>query len=83
MNCYMCDNAGSEVEAVAVCQHCGAALCRGHLDQDLLARRPMGHHRRGCTHALLRAAHRRQDAREFAGSFIFDDDPEGGFGSVP
>lgn len=35
-NCYVCDTRGQINEAVAICHHCGAALCTKHLDQDLL-----------------------------------------------
>ncbi len=60
MNCYMCDRTGATTEAVAICQHCGASLCRDHLDDDLLAQKAAGFHRSGCTHALVQAAQRRQ-----------------------
>ena len=61
MNCYMCDIEGYATDAVAVCQHCGAALCREHLDYDLLAKRPHGLHRAGCTHALPQRAQIRRE----------------------
>jgi hypothetical protein len=50
MNCYLCDRTGATIEAVAICQHCGIALCRDHADEGALARRPGGHARRSCTH---------------------------------
>jgi hypothetical protein len=65
MNCYLCDNGGEATDAVAICQHCGVALCRDHVDQDLLAHRPAGLVRRGCTHNPLgAAAARRKDLEE-------------------
>ena len=30
MNCYVCQQQGREQTAVAVCTHCGAALCQEH-----------------------------------------------------
>jgi hypothetical protein len=57
MNCYVCDTAQQEKAAVAICQHCGVALCREHLGNDLLTPRAHGMTRRGCAHAPL------QDAR--------------------
>lgn len=62
MNCYMCDGAGRTVAAVAICHHCGAALCRDHLDEDLLAPRPRGHVRHGCNHNLHKMAMERRAA---------------------
>lgn len=63
MNCYVCDQSGRVSPAVAVCHHCGAALCREHLDQDLLAQRAHGHIRHRCSHDLVHAAEaRRRDA---------------------
>lgn len=59
MNCYLCDSAGQAAPAVAVCSHCGIALCRTHLDQDLLATRAQGVVRRGCTHQPLHWARAR------------------------
>jgi Uncharacterized protein conserved in archaea (DUF2180) len=57
MNCYVCDAAQHENAAVAICQHCGVALCREHLGVDLLMPRARGMTRGGCAHAPL------QDAR--------------------
>ena len=37
MNCYMCDSGERAIEAVAICRHCGIALCREHIDEALLA----------------------------------------------
>ena len=65
MNCYVCDTADRTVEAVAICQHCGAALCRTHLDKELVARRPAGLHRVGCTHGLQATARRHRGTSEF------------------
>lgn len=65
MNCYLCDNGSEATDAVAICQHCGVALCRDHVDQDLLAQRPAGLVRRGCTHNPLgAAAARRKDLED-------------------
>lgn len=63
MNCYVCDAVGRETPAVAICQHCGLALCRDHLDEDLLMTRPQGVVRRGCTHEPLHAAQARRRSR--------------------
>ena len=65
MNCYVCDRAGRATPAVAICHHCGAALCREHLDADLLAKRSHGLVRHGCTHDLVHSA---EDARNAAPS---------------
>ena len=62
MNCYLCDNNGDATDAVAICQHCGVALCREHVDQDVLADRPTGLGRRGCTHNPVAVAHSRHDS---------------------
>ena len=62
MNCYVCDNDGHASGAVAVCQHCGAALCRDHLDQELLTRKPSGlAPSTGCSHGLRHAARERRE----------------------
>jgi hypothetical protein len=63
MNCYLCDDRGREVPAVAVCHSCGIALCRSHLDRDLLAVRAQGVTRRECTHDPILAARRRQQSQ--------------------
>jgi hypothetical protein len=68
VNCYMCDSTGHVVEAVAICHHCGVALCREHLDEDLLSSRPQGHTRISCTHHLQGAAIARRQARPRAGA---------------
>jgi hypothetical protein len=60
MNCYVCHNAGRAISAVAVWPHCGAALCREHLDQDLLEPRPQGQYRQGCSHHLVQSAKARR-----------------------
>ena len=60
MNCYVCDNRGDGVPAVAICQNCSVALCREHLDQDLLAVRSHGMSRHQCTHRPVHDAGRRQ-----------------------
>jgi hypothetical protein len=62
MNCYVCDNTGRAVTGVAVCHGCGVALCREHLDDDLLGDRPQGQTRRSCTHQLHGAAMARRRA---------------------
>ena len=75
MNCYMCDSTGRAVAAIAICHHCGVALCREHLDEDLLSSRPHGHTKRGCTHYLHCAAMARRQARPPAGaSPVIDQD---------
>ena len=56
MYCYMCESAGGMSVAVAICHGCGVALCREHLDEDLLSDRPQGLTRRACTHNLHGAA---------------------------
>ena len=65
MNCYACDASGTTKAAVAICRHCGVAMCRAHLDEDLLLARPHGMIRHACTHnpvhnavAALEAGHR-------------------------
>lgn len=63
MNCYMCDD---DCPAVAVCQGCGVALCRDHLDDDLLAPRVQGVVRRACMHEPLKSAWIRRRRRELA-----------------
>jgi hypothetical protein len=68
VNCYMCDSTGRAAAAVAICHHCGVALCREHLDDDLLSSRPLGHIQGGCTHHLHGAAMARRQARPPAGA---------------
>jgi Uncharacterized protein conserved in archaea (DUF2180) len=48
MNCYVCDSDGRAAGAVALCHHCGAALCREHLDRELLNCQPSGLQRSRC-----------------------------------
>jgi hypothetical protein len=36
MNCYVCDRVGRVTVAVAICGNCHVALCREHLDEELL-----------------------------------------------
>jgi hypothetical protein len=61
MNCYVCDENGRATAAVAICQHCGAALCKEHLDEDLLAHRPHGVVKHiGCGHHLVHEARERR-----------------------
>jgi hypothetical protein len=60
MNCYICDSQQHEVPAVAICQYCGIALCRDHLDEDLLAPRTQDLTRRGCMHSPVHSAHVRR-----------------------
>jgi len=68
MNCYLCDDRGHDVAAVAICQSCGLALCREHLDRDLLATRTYGVTRRACTHDPIHGARNRQRTRAAAPS---------------
>lgn len=63
MNCYVCDSNDRANEAVAICHHCGIALCREHVDQALLASRPAGHVRPGCIHNPIGTARRRESIR--------------------
>jgi Uncharacterized protein conserved in archaea (DUF2180) len=63
MNCYMCDNDDQVSEAVAICRHCGIALCREHVDKALLASRPAGLVRSGCIHNPIGTARRRESIR--------------------
>lgn len=51
MHCHVCDMASRVTPAVATCQHCGVALCRVHLDEDLLAPLPRGLAPRTCSHS--------------------------------
>ena len=74
MNCYMCDSTGRVAAAVAICHHCGVALCREHLDEDLLSSRPQGHTQGGCTHHLHGAAMARRQARPAGASPVIDRD---------
>jgi hypothetical protein len=60
MNCYICDDAGRAMTAVAICNNCGVALCREHLDEDLLVPRNQGLVRRACTHEPMHAAQARR-----------------------
>lgn len=62
MNCYVCDVAGEATPAVAICHHCGVALCRVHLDEDLLMPRPYGMMRSGCMHTPQHDASARRKA---------------------
>jgi Uncharacterized protein conserved in archaea (DUF2180) len=64
MNCYLCDSAGRATEAVAICRQCGLALCREHLDQGLLAKRPSGLVRAGCGHNPVGSAHWRREIQD-------------------
>lgn len=63
MICYMCDAQHRATEAVAICRHCGIALCREHVDAALLAERPAGLVRLGCIHNPLATARRRESIR--------------------
>lgn len=67
MNCYVCDTRGTVRPAVAVCQHCGVAMCREHLDEDLLVPRTQGLVRRGCTHEPIHDAQLRRRAKQSRG----------------
>lgn len=62
----MCDSTGRVIAAVAICHHCGVALCREHLDEDLLSSKPHGHTRISCTHHVHGAAKARRQARQLA-----------------
>jgi Uncharacterized protein conserved in archaea (DUF2180) len=68
VNCYVCDSTGLEAASVAICHHCGVALCREHLDEDLLSPAPNGHTRRGCSHQPHGAAMARRHAHSAAGA---------------
>jgi hypothetical protein len=59
----MCDSTGGMGAAVAICHGCGVALCREHLDEDLLSYKPQGLARRSCNHDLHGAAMARREAR--------------------
>lgn len=70
MNCYLCDHQGYATAAVAICKDCGAALCREHLDEGLLAPRPTGMTRAPCSHSPLRLAQiRRDEIKRLAAAF--------------
>jgi hypothetical protein len=59
----MCDTGDRGTEAVAICHHCGIALCRKHVDEALLAKRPAGLVRPGCIHNPIGTARRRESIR--------------------
>jgi len=59
MNCYMCDSTDRATEAVAICRHCGIALCREHIDSALVATRPAGLVRPGWSRCGDRVTDRR------------------------
>jgi hypothetical protein len=60
MNCYVCDQTGRTTPAVASCHHCAVALCREHLDEDLIGQhRPHGLTSRSCSHDLVSSAQAR------------------------
>lgn len=61
MNCYVCDGSGRVTAAVAICRNCQVALCREHLDEDLLTPAPGGTSY-GCSHDPTRTARRRMPA---------------------
>jgi hypothetical protein len=42
MNCYVCAQEHMDSTAVAVCPHCGAALCLVHVSEEASAPRPGG-----------------------------------------
>jgi hypothetical protein len=42
MNCYICARQQLDSIAVAVCPHCGAALCLRHVRKEAAAPRPGG-----------------------------------------
>lgn len=68
MHCYVCDGNDRTVPAVAICQNCGVALCREHLDEDLLVPRAQGLVRQGCTHTPVHSAQAIQGPRPADGS---------------
>lgn len=68
MNCYVCEARGVAAPAVAVCQHCGVAMCLEHFDEDLLVPRAQGLVRRGCTHEPIHDAQVRRRARQGGGA---------------
>jgi hypothetical protein len=49
MNCYVCAMSQLDSTAVAVCPHCGAALCLEHVRQEASTPRPGGTHMT-CSH---------------------------------
>ena len=59
----MRDRGNRVTEAVAICRHCGIALCRWHVDEALLADRPGGLVRPGCIHNPIGTARRRESIR--------------------
>ena len=67
MNCYVCDRAGRVTAAVAICRSCQVALCREHLDEELLRPGPGGA-RYACGHDPAAAAGGREAAGGRAGS---------------
>lgn len=57
MNCYVCDETGRTTPAVASCHHCAVALCREHLDEDLIGQhRPHSLTKLSCSHNPVNAA---------------------------
>ncbi len=57
MNCYVCDQTGRVTPAVASCHHCAVALCREHLDEDLISQhQPHSLTRRACSHDPVNSA---------------------------
>jgi hypothetical protein len=42
MNCYVCAVQEEHSTAVAICPHCGAALCLRHIREEAAAPRPGG-----------------------------------------
>lgn len=72
MNCYVCDTLGRGTDAVAICNHCGVALCREHLDADLLAPRPQGLSGRRCSHTPIQSALARRELAAFTERFSLE-----------
>lgn len=70
MNCYVCDSNERLSEAVAVCKHCGVALCRDHFDAELLASRMSWPPAPACTHHPMHAAASRQRPRSVASGVL-------------
>jgi len=55
MNCYQCAAEGQQTPAVAICQHCGAAMCMRHLREEQ-ATSGAGGTQIGCSHDLRAGA---------------------------
>ena len=51
MNCFVCAQEQRDTVAVAVCRHCGAAMCLRHVRKEASSSRP-GAMSTTCTHDL-------------------------------